>query len=182
MGILENPRHELFAQEVAIGTPLEQAYAKAGYSPSRKNAQRLKTSEGVSRRIEEILSMAAKKAGVTIERIQAELANIAFADIRKAVEWHGSLVQEEDNPDGGDVLVIKNIFTNHVRLIDSDKIDDHTAAAISEVRQTKEGLSIKFHDKKGALELLGRNLGMFKDKVEHEGTLTVEIVRFSGEK
>jgi hypothetical protein len=39
-----------------------------------------------------------------------ELGRIAFADIRKAVTWHSPLVKEEDNPEGGDILVIRHIF------------------------------------------------------------------------
>ncbi|ENO82074.1 hypothetical protein B447_05033 [Thauera sp. 27] len=35
--------------------------------------------------------------------------------------------------------------------------------------QTKEGLRVKFHDKRAALVDVGRHLGMFKDKVEHTG-------------
>ena len=54
-------------------------------------------------------------------------------------------------------------------LIASDQIDEDTAAAIAEVKQTREGLAFKLHDKLGALEKLGRHLGMFKDKVEHSG-------------
>jgi len=59
-----------------------------------------------------------------------------------------------------------------IALVPSDEIDDDTAAAISEVRQTKEGLAIKMHDKKGALVDIGRHLGMFKDKLELSGGLT----------
>lgn len=167
---LKNARHELFAQEVAKGNVLERAYELAGYEPSAKNAQRLRKNEGVSTRIEEILSQAAEKAGVTVERVLNELAKIGFSDIRKAVRWHSSLVTEEDNPDGGDVLIIKNIVTNSVEIIGSDEIDDETAAAISEISQNeKGGVKIKLHDKRAALVDLGRHLGMFKEKVELTG-------------
>lgn len=170
MPVLKNPKHELFAQEVAKGTTLEIAYERAGYAPSRKNAQRLRSNEGVSRRIEEILSLAAERTGVTIERIAGELAKIGFSDIRKAVRWHSSRITEEDNPDGGDILVIKNIVTNTVEVIGSDEIDDDTAAAISEISQNeKGGLKIKLHDKRAALVDLGKYLGMFRDKVELTG-------------
>ena len=111
-----------------------------------------------------------EKFEVTKERILAEYAKIGFADIRKTVRWHGELITEEDNPDGGDVLVIKNIYDNCVELISSDEIDDETAAAISEVSQTPQGgLKIKFHDKKGALDSMSKTLGMFVEKHEHTG-------------
>jgi len=169
MPILDNPKHERFAQAMALGKSADQAYVIAGYSEHRSNAARLSANERVRRRIEEILSEAAAKVGVTVERVVTELAKIGFSDIRKAVSWRGSLVRESDNPDGGDVLVIKEIVTNHVQVVDSDQVDDDTAGAIAEVSQTKDGMKIKMHSKPDALEKLGRYLGMFKDKVEHSG-------------
>ncbi|MNW55427.1 hypothetical protein D3C74_330850 [compost metagenome] len=45
--------------------------------------------------------------------------------------------------------------------------------AVAEIKQTKEGISLKLHDKKGALDSIARHLGMFVDnsKVEHTGKL-----------
>jgi len=62
-------------------------------------------------------------------------------------------------------------------LIASDKIDGDTAGAIAEVKQTKEGLAFKLHNKLDALEKLGKHLGMFKEKVEHEHSGEIEIKR-----
>lgn len=167
MPILKNPKHEIFAQQLAQGVTAEAAYAKAGYAPSLKNAQRLKSNEGIRSRVEEILSQAAEKAGVTVERIADELVKIGFADIRKAVQWGDGVILTDE--DGNEHVV------NDVRLTASDKIDDSTAAAISEVSKTKDGLKIKFHDKLGALEKLGKFVGMFKDKLELSSDGSVEF-------
>jgi phage terminase small subunit len=169
MPVLSNAKHELFAQEVAKGTPLEKAYALAGYKPDPKNAARLTKNDAVRTRIDELLTLAAEKAGVTIQSVMSELAKIGFSDIRRAVKWgHGIAVEG----DGGEVRI-----ANGVSLIASDEIDDDTAAAISEVTQTKEGLKVKFHDKRAALVDLGRHLGMFKDKTESAVTITVNNAR-----
>lgn len=104
------------------------------------------------------------------ERVIQEHVKIAFADIRNTVRWLGSLIQEEDNPDGGDVLVIKNIYSNAVQLISSDEIDDDTAAAIAEVSQSPTGgLKVKMHSKPAALDALVRILGMAVEKKELTG-------------
>jgi phage terminase small subunit len=170
MPVLPNARHERFAQELAAGKSATEAYAIAGYKRDDGNAIRLTRNDKVKERVAELLKEAADKNGVTIEKIVAELARIGFSDIRKAVRWHSSLVQEEDNPDGGDVLVIKNIVTNTVEIIGSDEIDDATAAAIAEISQNeKGGVKIKLHDKRAALVDLGKHLGMFPNKVEHTG-------------
>jgi phage terminase small subunit len=62
---------------------------------------------------------------------------------------------------------------------DSDEIDSDKAACISEISQTttERGgtFRIKLHDKKGALELLGKHLKLFVDeqKVDHTGKIEV---------
>ena len=50
-----------------------------------------------------------------------------------------------------------------VYLIDSDKLTPDLKAAIAEIRQTRDGVVIKLHDKRAALENLGKPLGLFKE-------------------
>ena len=112
------------------------------------------------------MNLRAERTDITADRVLKELAKIGFADIRKAIRWESALVTEEDNPDGGDIAVIKRIVTNQVQLVSSDDIDDDTAAAISEISQnTNGGIKLKLHDKKAALVDLGRHLGLFTDNV-----------------
>jgi phage terminase small subunit len=54
MPVLKNPKHELFAQELAKGKNAAEAYRLAGYTENRFNASRLKTTENVQQRIAEI--------------------------------------------------------------------------------------------------------------------------------
>jgi phage terminase small subunit len=160
--VLPNAKHEIFAQEVARGTPLESAYVNAGYKASAKNAARLRKTEGVLRRIEDIQGQAAQNVGLSIEKVLKELAKIGFSDIRKSVRWGDGFAVADDD---GEARIV-----NGVSLVGSDEIDDDTAAAISEVSQTKDGaLKIKLHDKRAALVDIGRHMGMFKEKVEHTG-------------
>lgn len=171
---LTNPRHEAFAQARFLeGLTADEAYTKAGYKRNDANAARLNGNERIQARGTELLAERENrlhtKFEVTKERILAEYAKIGFADIRKAVRWRGELIAEEDNPDGGDVLVIKNIYSNHIELVSSDEIDDETAGAIAEVSQTMHGVKIKLHDKKGALDSMAKHLNMFVERHEHTG-------------
>lgn len=178
---LKNARHEKFAQGLSRGLTADQAYAEAGFKPDRGNASRLQQKDSIVQRVTELLEWAntveqkatekaIDKLAITKERVLAELAKIGFSDIRKAIRWKSSLVEEEDNPEGGDVLVVKTIVTNNVELVSSDEIDDETAAAIAEVSQNASGgIKIKMYDKKGALVDIGKHLGMFVEKHEHSG-------------
>lgn len=181
MPVLPNPRHEAFCQALAKGKTADEAYALAGFKPNRGNASTLKQKQSIQKRVAELLEWTAtveqkateraiEKLSITKERVLAELAKIGFSDIRKAIKWHGQLETEEDNPDGGDVLVIRNIVSNHVQLVSSEDLDDDTAAAIAEVSQNATGgIKIKMYDKKGALVDIGKHLGMFVEKHEHSG-------------
>lgn len=73
MPILENQRHEKFAQQLATGKSASEAYVLAGYKPSRKNASRLRTNEGVVTRVAELQAVAVRSTAITIESICAEL-------------------------------------------------------------------------------------------------------------
>jgi phage terminase small subunit len=93
-----------------------------------------------------------------VQRILEELMRIAFFDIRDVLSW----------TDTG------------VAFIDSTKIDENAARAISEIKETANNFggsrSIKMHDKLKALELLGRYAGMFKEQVEVTNKTTHEVI------
>lgn len=181
MSVLRNAKHERFAQNLAAGMSQADAYEDAGYKPHRGNASTLAQDQNILERVQELFDKrdyidakatekAIEKLAITKEAVLAELAKIGFADIRRAVSWRGNLTRETDQPDGGDILVIREVTNQQVRLIDSDLIDDDTAAAIAEVRQSPTGgLSIKLHDKKGALVDIARLCGYLSEKHEHTG-------------
>lgn len=161
-----------FVDEYMIDLNATQAAIRAGYSEktAEQIGYQLLQKEPVAAEIAARRQKLSEKAGVTVERIVAELAKIGFADIRKAIRWNGHLVKEEDNPEGGDVLVIKETRNNLVALVDSEDLDEDTAAAISQISQNAQGgVTLKMHDKRAALVDLGKHLGMFVDKVEHSG-------------
>jgi phage terminase small subunit len=168
MPILENSQYERFAQELATGSSASAAYVAAGYKKHDSNASRLSRNDKVRSRVEELLLAASERAGITRERIQAELAKIAFSDIRMAVQWGDGIVMRDE---GGREYVL-----NDVSLVSSDRVDGDTAAAIGEVSRTKDGMKIKMYDKQKALELLGKDIGMFKEKVEHSGAVSLETL------
>lgn len=109
---------------------------------------------------------------VTQDRVVQEAARLAFLDIRKAFNTNGT-----------------------IKLL--HEMDDDTAAALAgldaildAVELSEDGSSVgsikklKLADKKGALELLMRHMGMFNDKLkiagEAENPLTLLIKQIQG--
>jgi phage terminase small subunit len=93
------------------------------------------------------------------QRVIAELAKIAFADIREVVSWQANVVGFVQDEDGGQRLAV----TNEVALKSSHELADAVAAGIAEISQTSKGaLKVKMHSKLAALTKLGEHLGLFR--------------------
>lgn len=141
-----------FVAEYLVDLNATQAAIRAGYSERtayRIGAELLQKTS-VAEAIAAGQAKRAQRVEITADRVVAELAKIAFADPRDLMEW---------GPDG-------------VKLKASADLTEEQAASVAEVSETttKDGgsLKLKKHDKVKALELLGRHIGMFKDKVENE--------------
>jgi phage terminase small subunit len=77
MPTLDNPRHELFAQEIAKRRAQREAYQSAGYitksdGATDANASRLLSNAKVANRIRELQTEAAKSIEVTVSGLMAE--------------------------------------------------------------------------------------------------------------
>lgn len=67
MPILDNHKHERFAQALAQGMSADAAYQEAGYSANMGNASRLKGNEKVMKRVAELQASAADGAEITLQ-------------------------------------------------------------------------------------------------------------------
>lgn len=161
-------KNRMFAHEYIIDLNAQAAAIRAGYSEKTAGAIgfELLNKPEVAALIEELKAARAERCEISADRVLNELAKIGFSDIRKAVKWRSQLLTSVQDPDTGEAA---GVYTNTVELVNSSELDDETAAAISSVSQTDKGaLKITFHDKKGALEQIGRHLGMFNDKLHVE--------------
>ncbi|MFD3271507.1 terminase small subunit [Paenibacillus dendritiformis] len=96
--------------------------------------------------------------GLDVRRVIAELMKIAFADISDVMEFglHDvPLLDDEGKPvmNGDGEVVYEKV--NYVALKNAEAID---STVISEVKKTREGVSVKLHDKMRAIEKLERYL------------------------
>jgi phage terminase small subunit len=161
-----------FVDEYLIDLNATQAAIRAGYDPkwAKTNTTKLLTNTNVQAYLAERQKALSERTEITQDRVLKELAKIGFADIRKAVKWSPTL--------GEQVVGDDMVQTNGVMLIDSNLLDDDTAAAVSEIAQTAQGIKIKLHDKRAALVDIGRHLGMFTDKVDLTGNVKLVLDKF----
>lgn len=150
---------KIFCDEYLIDLNATRAY-KVAYSRCKKdetanvNGSKLLRNTKVKEYISEKMKEREQRTEVTQDMVIKELSKIAFLDIRKLY-----------NNEGG----LKNIRD----------IDDNTAGAIVSLESVEEfdgygedreqigyTKKVKLSDKTKALELLGRHLGIFNDKLD----------------
>lgn len=73
MPVLDNPRHERFAQYLLKGKSATEAYIMAGYKPNDGNAATLKGNQRVTERVAELQAAAATRAEKTAADIAMQL-------------------------------------------------------------------------------------------------------------
>ena len=76
MGPLRNTKHERFAQELAEGKSMSEAYEAAGYKPNRSHASRLVAKGNIKGRVAELQHAAAAETLITVESLIKEAADI----------------------------------------------------------------------------------------------------------
>ncbi len=166
-------KQELFCIEYLVDLNATQAYKRAGYSAKSDNiaaveASKLLRNPKIEAKIKELMDKRSQRTEVTADKVLAELAAIAFAkgtDFAQVVDepiiQGGKYVVD---PDTGKVKTYKT-----VEVFPTDKIPEEKRKAIAGIKEGKYGIEVSQCDKVKALELLGRHLGMFKDKVELSG-------------
>ena len=77
MPVLSNARRELFAQEIAKGRTITEAYVVAGYKDNDGNAAKMANHPEIIDRVKEITGNAAIRAEVSISRFTQDLVRLA---------------------------------------------------------------------------------------------------------
>jgi len=155
---ITSKKQRLFVAEYLVDLNATQAAIRAGYSAKRADSigyEILRKPE-IAEAIQKAMADREKRTEITSDRVLNELAKIGFGDPRAVMKW---------GPGG-------------VSLRESSELTDEEAAFVSEVSESfsENGrtLKLKTNDKIRALELIARHLGMFKERVELEGTLTTK--------
>lgn len=149
-------KQKKFVDEYLIDLNATQAAIRAGYSEktanriASENLSKLDLQQYLKKRQEELQN----KSEVTQQRVIEELASIAFSK-------------------STDYATVKG---GCVKIKDTDKLTEKQKSAITGIKSTQFGVEIKLADKIKALELIGKHIGMFKDKEDTPPESVVQIV------
>ena len=151
-------KQQLFVDEYLIDLNATQAAIRAGYSPQTANEQGSQNLAKLSIQNAIAVAMAerSKRIGINQDRVVQELARIAFVKITDVAKEDGSIKLDAAEDDLACVESIK------VKRSDSE-------TGSSEERE------IKLAPKMKALELLGKHLGMWNDKLDINLNIPVVI-------
>lgn len=149
-------KQKRFVEEYLIDLNATQAYIRAGYKnydSAGVEANKTLNNPKIKQEIDAAMAERSKRTGVNQDRVVNELAKIAFVNIGDVVDLDTGMVKETATKE--DLACIQSIKIKPGEFGDEREI--------------------KFYDKKGTLELLGKHLGMFKDKVELEADMELNI-------
>lgn len=142
-------KQKIFADEYLIDLNATRAY-RVAYPNVKKdetaavNGSKMLRNTKVAKYIQDRMEERQERTEVTQDRVVQELAASAFAKATDYVEIRGGRV------------VIK----------DTSQLEDNQIRAIAGIKEGANGIEIKLNDKEKALELLGRHLGMWNDKLD----------------
>lgn len=173
-------KQEKYVQGLFAGLSQREAYKQAYNCKNMsdktidENACRLANDSKIIARTEELTNELKERNMVTVEKVLAELAKVGYAngsDFARVVEK--SFV-EDIKDEEGNIVETKEHKYKTVEVIETDRLEENKLAAIAGIKATKEGIEVKTNDKIKALELMGKYLGMFTDKIEAK-TVNMDI-------
>lgn len=152
-------KQQRFVDEYLIDLNATQAAIRAGYSvaTAREIGSENLSKPDIQEAVAKEMAERSKRIGINQDRVVQELARMAFVKITDIADRNG-LIKESATED--DLACIESI------KVKRSKTDN---GSLSEEREVKIASKVK------ALELLGKHLGMWNDKINMNVTLPVVI-------
>jgi phage terminase small subunit len=158
---LANAQHEIFAQEVAKGRKIGEAYALAGFNPHPANPTRLRNNRRVAERVTEIrekaITRAAERLVISKEHVLEELAKIAFANMADFMTVGAS---------GEPLLNWRDLTRDQTAALQEVTVVEYVEGRGQDARQVRR-VKFKLASKQAALEKIGAELGMFERQTDN---------------
>lgn len=151
-----NPRQAAFVQEYLKDLNASQACVRAGYSAKGANVtgSQLLANPSIAAAVQKGMALRAERAQVTQDWVIKRLQQIAGTDMTDLASWNES----------------------GIRFKESSELSEGARASVREIEQVMNEhggtIKVKQYDRISALKLLGQHLGMFKEQLEVNATLT----------
>lgn len=151
-------KQQLFVDEYLIDLNATQAAIRAGYSVNDAKEQGYEnlTKPHIQEAVAKSMAERSKRTGVNQDRVVLELAKIAFVKMTDVVDDHGRI---KGTATDDDLACIESIKYK--------ESDNEFGGSIE--REVKIGSKLK------ALELLGKHLGMWNDRLDVNVTAPIVI-------
>ena len=145
-------KQKRFVEEYLIDLNATQAAIRAGYSPdtAKSIGSENLTKPDIRAAVDKAEAERSRRTGINQDRVIREIAKLAFLNPVDVIDMDEATVKGEAHRD--DTACIASVKVKNIPTDD-----------------------VKTYDKLKALELLGRHLGMFNDKVKVEGTVPVVL-------
>lgn len=167
-----------FAEEYIVDLNAGAAAIRAGYSENtayEMGYENLRKPQ-IAELIQQMMDERSKRTEITADMVLREYAKLGFSNITDYLKVEETDVVIDFIGEGESKMPVMQRVSN-VRIFDTDSIERVKLDAVAEIKQTKDGIALKLHDKKGALDSMARHLGMFNDKIEHSGGFNFVINR-----
>ena len=142
-------KQRLFVEEYLIDLNATQAAIRAGYSAKTADVQgsRMLGNVKVQQAIAEAMAKRSKRTGVNQDRVVLELAKLAFVKMTDLVDSEGRIKTDATDDD-----------LSCIESIKYKESDNEYGGSVER--------EVKISSKLKALELLGKHLGMWNDKLD----------------
>lgn len=170
-------KQKRFCEEYIVDLNATQAAIRAGYSEhtaSETGYENLRKPH-MAEYIQKLMDERSERTEITADMVLREYAKIGFSNITDFLKINTAerVVERKSvtDADGNESIVPVYDMVQGVELFDTDSVDRNKLDAVAEIKQTRDGIALKLHDKKGALDSIARHLGMFNDNVTLKGGL-----------
>lgn len=150
------PKQELFVAEYLKDLNATQAAIRAGYAPdrARQTGHELVTNSNIAEAVSARRATQLKRVEIDADFVLRELFKLANVDLATAYDESGKLRPIHEIPE--DVR----------KAISAVEVEELYEGQGDERRWIGYTSKVKFWDKTRSLEMLGRHLALFKDKLE----------------
>lgn len=148
-------RQKRFCDEYLIDLNATRAY-KAAYKTVKNDktaavsGAKLLRNAKISKYLSEVMKNREERTKISQDKVLNELAAVAFSNV-------------------ADIVTVKK---GMVFIKDTEELTEAQTSAIASIKEGRNGIKVKMNDKIKALELLGKHLGLWNEKIELSGSLS----------